>query len=1143
MSHSIIKIFFIIFLIQLNIFECNASSIKNCEESKIIDDEEVCVKCKDKHFPFYNNLYCLPCDDEYYGQIGCGGNCDSSKFQQDRLVYCNANQCKKDYFYLNGICFNCTNGSPGCKKCNVSELNVNGQKDYSYFCTECISNKYKLNKEFGICKKCSMNGCKKCHYNDSFDKECEECEVGYFLTSNRTCEKCERQYIYNGYCDICSENKNDSGTCYCYNNNYNYVLNYNNTCSFCGDYCVHCVLQNNNNPYCISCNDGYYLSEDNKCMSCLENCESCIIENNKTMCVKCSLGFALSEDNQCLEIPDFCSTYRYENKKFICTSCKDGEVLTPDYKCLKCPDSCENCFIDSKNQTKCTSCKSNYILSSYGICEPCGEGCIECNINEKNETSCILCNDKYPFNINGSCISCGDKNIVGDLGDGCEQCGYNNITKTYECYKCRDNKNYAYIKDNVKKNFQCLDNENNPIDKNLSGCLVGNYTKENIYECFLCKEGFTYIKNNKICKKPEEINLNEDCLEASNIGDMTNPRYSCNKCKSSSVKITKPNNESNCFFRNVWEDLYNDYNIDYGDLFYCLEGIIDEDFFMCTKCVPNSKLIDDYRCECNSDSFSENYYFYYNYNYCYKCNDKSMGIPGCNSAKGCEYYDDYDYPYKPLKCNECENNYFKNYEGKCVPCYNEIDFCDKCSDSNENKICDKCIEDFSYNEEENKCELNCEENPQVSPGCIICKEKYKSEKKCHACKPDYFKTKNDSCIYCRNEKYGGPSCNKCQYEKDQNGNGLGNIICADCTGKDKVLNSKGKCYSCKLDLFEECDHCQFIKEGSSEKLVCTLCKPGYYLDSNGNCISYMNYIEKIDNCEEMIFQIGSIPFYYYYLDNGKEEVYYKKYNYYENSLFNDNNFINFINNNIKNINSKIKGNCNNCKDGYYEDLNGKCFKPKLENCNIISIVKNEKLYLPCWSLCSNNGFPFISFKLNKTGFEDLQLDIDDIISMYNNIDILNKLELKSVEMCFDNTGKDEQSQKLKNCNKVLYVEKNSQYICIQCSEGFILDNETHLCTNPDPIRETLHCEYENIGTKEKPIYNCIKCDNFIQNYYDQDNDNYQEYILVKVENINICVPKSKYIKGLENCLEAEANTTLIKTKFNCKICEKDYLPY
>ena len=146
-------------------------------------------------------------------------------------------------------------------------------------------------------------------------------------------------------------------------------------------------------------------------------------------------------------------------------------------------------------------------------------------------------------------------------------------------------------------------------------------------------------------------------------------------------------------------------------------------------------------------------------------------------------------------------------------------------------------------------------------------------------------------------------------------------------------------------------------------------------------------------------------------------------------------------------------------------------------------------------------------------------------------------------MCFDNTGKDEQSQKLKNCNKVLYVENNSQYICIECSEGFILDNETHLCTNPDPIRETLHCEYENIGTKEKPIYNCTKCDNFILNYYDQDNDNYQEYILVKVENINICVSKSKYIKGLENCLEEEADTTFIKTKFNCKICEKDYLPY
>lgn len=339
-------------------------------------------------------------------------------------------------------------------------------------------------------------------------------------------------------------------------------------------------MQNNNNPYCTSCDRGYYLSKYNTCMNCLENCDSCIIENNKTICTKCSKGFALSEDKECSKI--YCSTYKLENKEYICTSWEDGEVLTADYKCIKCPDSCQNYFIDSKNQTICTSCKSNYILSSYGKCESCGEGCIEYNINENNETSCILCNDKYPFNINGSCFSCKDKDIVGDLGDGCEQCGYNNKTKTYECYKCSDDKNYTYIKDNIKKNFKCLDNEYNPIDKNLSGCLVGNYTKESIYECFLCKEGFTYIKNNKICKEPEEINLNEDCLEANNFGDMINPKYSCSKCNSSLTKINMPNNESNCFSRYLGDiDKLYYYYFDYDDLSYCLEGIIDEDFFLC----------------------------------------------------------------------------------------------------------------------------------------------------------------------------------------------------------------------------------------------------------------------------------------------------------------------------------------------------------------------------------------------------------------------------------------------------------------------------------------------------------------------------------------------------------------------------------
>ena len=166
----ILQIFFIVvFLNHLKYFDCMDVTIQNCESFGKEEDQNICLKCKDKYFLFFNNLYCFACNDSYYGQIGCGGNCDSSRYQQDRLVYCNPNECKEGYYYLNGICFNCSIGSPGCKKCNVTETNINTQIDYSYKCQECQSNEYKLD-EFSTCQKCYMRHCQKCHYTDNYSK-------------------------------------------------------------------------------------------------------------------------------------------------------------------------------------------------------------------------------------------------------------------------------------------------------------------------------------------------------------------------------------------------------------------------------------------------------------------------------------------------------------------------------------------------------------------------------------------------------------------------------------------------------------------------------------------------------------------------------------------------------------------------------------------------------------------------------------------------------------------------------------------------------------------------------------------------------------------------------------------------------------
>ena len=157
----------------------------------------------------------------------------------------------------------------------------------------------------------------------------------------------------------------------------------------------------------------------------------------------------------------------------------------------------------------------------------------------------------------------------------------------------------------------------------------------------------------------------------------------------------------------------------------------------------------------------------------------------------------------------------------------------------------------------------CEEYPEIAPGCIICKnnlDKYKQSNKCEICKYGYFKTRNESCVYCRSEKYGGPACYECGYEN----NITDNIICKDCLINDYIdynndqyieyndfiinsaLSSKGKCYNCYIDLSGSCIKCKFINDtNNNEKLTCTLCKPGYYINSEGKCISYIDKIQKI----------------------------------------------------------------------------------------------------------------------------------------------------------------------------------------------------------------------------------------------------------------------------------------------------------
>ena len=672
---------------------------------------------------------------------------------------------------------------------------------------------------------------------------------------------------------------------------------------------------------------------------------------------------------------------------------------------------------------------------------------------------------------------------------------------------------------------------------NLYGCLEAKFVEDDKYECLKCDKDFIPLINDKTCRKISEINLSNKCIEAVNIGSVIDPIYSCNKCNNETALITGLNNINNCFERT-------------NNLVFCLKGKINNNNNkICTECVSfanlnNSKQV----CECNSDSIGERNIF------CYKCDDEILGNPGCLASEGCEYR----IGNNQFICNKCKSNYFEFTKGQCFDCFNEIEFCNKCKlNENDKFICENCMDNFIYNVYDNKCELNCEEHLDISPGCIICNEEYKLKGKCQACKPGYFKTNNETCIYCRSEKYGGPACSICGSNASDE-----NILCVNCTGKDKALNSKGKCYKCQDELFNECTSCKFILNGNEEKLVCILCKEGYYLDYNGNCVNFKNYLIKNQNCIWNIYSKGDFSIYYsdkeiYYRFYYKEKDYF--YGYYNLMRNFDEKIIEFINNNINTINHKIKGFCTTCNNEFYLTYDYKCMPLSIHNCTIYSMIKNNLLN-ECQNFCKMKKFPVIVLNLNNTDNEISYITISRIYYKYRRYVIERKLHsLINQTLCIDNS-EDSKYNYLKYCIIAIYLEKEDKYICNVCDEGYFLNKITNQCMK---FEENLNCEYENIGNISNPIFSCIKCHskkyfdynndfyyfdyyyNDIYDYhsfyrYDDYRDYYSDYLLVKEGNISFCVNKES---SLDNCLSADVDTTYAYNKYNCTSCLTNHLPY
>ena len=234
-----IKIFLLNHLLTIILnLHCGKEEIDHCAQCGTGENSDTCAKCENNYFLFLSNLLCIPCDHEYYGNIGCGGNCDGSKYKEIGNILCEENGCKDGYYNLEGICLNCSIGSEYCKKCTYLAPYENGIKEYE--CKECINDKYQVLDD-GRCHRCSINNCAECHYPYlSKYPICDKCMPGYYINSNGTCSQCHYPvYIDNGKCTVCSDDlKNfESGNCTCNNS---YILINHSSCISCPETCNKC---------------------------------------------------------------------------------------------------------------------------------------------------------------------------------------------------------------------------------------------------------------------------------------------------------------------------------------------------------------------------------------------------------------------------------------------------------------------------------------------------------------------------------------------------------------------------------------------------------------------------------------------------------------------------------------------------------------------------------------------------------------------------------------------------------------------------------------------------------------------------------------------------------------------------------------
>ena len=987
---------------------------------------------------------------------------------------------------------------------------------------------------FTIQKLCGRNEIAHCIECDIEHEKCTKCENKYFvLFAGLKCISCNDelygQISCEGNCDGSRYNELKTVLCDECKEGYYSINGICYQCSVGSENCNKCSYEapqgsNQKKFKCLECvgglNGQYRVSSsDDKCYTCQKpNCTECIFidgTEDDYNCIKCKNNFYPSNGKckECHYIHNYITggiCYNYycpggnHNKIDYC-NCYTGYVQNSNNECISCGVGCNYCYLDN-GDPKCTSCAHSYFdLENNNKCQylnvpaSCDLYIIK-KFNNKDEVECTKCYSYYILDkINNKCKSCPSH---------CPKCHFDESNRFY-CDSCANN----YVLNEAKLCEFCTNN----IAIGGEGCIHCKY-ENGINKCTQCRNDYIHIDNDYVCKLPLMINLNETCENATRL---PNSDYSCVKCREGNYTLmTRYNNTKDCYLSK-------------NEIVNCENGYEDEDKNLsCTKCRYNYRFIwsDEYQKEiCDDKCPSDCFFNKYIYNIgCYKCDDENNGgQAGCNSTLGCTYNTIDNHLY----CNSCKPGYFL-FDWQCLTCSRKDSNCLECDfNITEDKFkCNKCKDHFYVNKS-GLCDLiTYDEYPEVTTGCILPINNYTiyiKNNKCFSCKIGFFKTKEESCIYCKARKNGGPKCDECQYIKE-NGNETNRINCKICQNNNMLSPIGRRCYNCEDEVGPGCVRCIF--ENETERVICEECNEDYDLNGEGYCTSKYSSHKLVHNCLIYDYSISK-----------------------------------------RMLVDTLK--CKKCNDGYYVD-NGRCEILSLELCSFKSMLNLVKLgnfiYEECKIFCEMMFYPLVDYKDNNGKIENILKNNSNI--SYDSSDKIIKDIIDKGKLCIDNIY---ENIELRKCIKIEYDSKTKKYKCSKCINGYQLVNSNNRCvqitevenknkTKKECNSETIFIKSEKGNFCEKPtgelegcingtiadtqyvntIYNCYNCS---LNYAPIYSDYYKRTLCVYYTNELLEnskeLPKEAY-KGIDKDTELKDGNCTIEEAFtpdniSCYLCKNN----